>query len=138
MEEDSQRLFSGLNQVRSQASLVTKLHEQTSRLQDQVNKIGQVQKESPSPESIMKTVSDNMASTQNNTHMIIKIAQRIDNIKENLDGISSKTERISSVGTEIEELKKKIQSVYDKSEKTNLESEISSLKQNLKAHRRKN
>ena len=89
MEEDSQRLFSGLNQVRSQASLVTKLHEQTSRLQDQVSKINQVQKESPSPESIMKTVSDNMASTQNNTHMIIKIAQRIDNIKENLDGISS-------------------------------------------------
>ncbi len=132
MEEDSQRLFSGLNQVRTQASLVTKLHEQTSRLQDQVNKINQVQKESPSSESIMKTVSDNMASTQNNTRMIIKIAQRIDNIKENLDGVSSKTERISSVGTEIEELKKKIQSVYDKSEKSNLESEILSLKQNLK------
>jgi len=131
MEEDSQRLFSGLNQVRSQASLVTKLHEQTSRLQDQVNKISQVQKESPSSESIMKTVSDTMASTQNNTHMIIKIAQRIDNIKENLDGISSRAEKISLVGTEIEELRKKIQSVYDKSEKSNLESEILSLKQNI-------
>ncbi|QLH08472.1 chemotaxis protein [Candidatus Nitrosotenuis sp. DW1] len=131
IEEDSQRLFAGLNQVRSQASLVTKLHDQTSRLQDQVNKISQVQKESPSSESIMKSVSDNMASTQNNTHMIIKIAQRIDGIKENLDDISSKTEKISSVGTEIEDLKRKIQSIYDKSEKTNLESEILSLKQNL-------
>ncbi|HSA97625.1 MAG TPA: chemotaxis protein, partial [Candidatus Nitrosotenuis sp.] len=131
MEEDSQRLFSGLNQVRSQASLVTKLYEQTSRLQDQVNKISQVQKETPSSESIMKTMSDTMASTQNNTHMIIKIAQRIDNIKENLDGISSRAEKISSVGTEIEDLKKKMQSVYDKSEKSNLESEIMSLKQNI-------
>lgn len=132
MEEDSQRLFAGLNQVRSQASLVTKLHDQTSRLQDQVSKISQAQKEFPSSESIMKTMSDNVSSIQNNTHMIIKIAQRIDNIKENLDGISSKTEKISSVGTEIEDLKRKIQSVYDKSEKTNLESEILSLKQNLK------
>lgn len=131
IEEDSQKLFVGLNQVRSQASLVTKLHEQTSRLQDQVNKISQVQKESPSSESIMKTISDNVTSIRNNTHMIIKIAQRIDNIKENLDGISSKTEKISSVGAEIDELKRKIQSVYDKSEKTNLESEILSLKQNL-------
>jgi DNA repair exonuclease SbcCD ATPase subunit len=132
MEEDSQKLFVGLNQVRSQASLVTKLHDQTSRLQDQVNKISQAQKESPSSESIMKTVSDNAASIQNNTHMIIKIAQRIDNIKENLDGISSKTEKISSVGTEIAELKRKIQTVYDKSEKTNLASEILSLKHDLK------
>lgn len=132
MEEDSQRLFAGLNQVRSQASLVTKLHDQTSRLQDQISKISQAQKESPSSESIMKSMSDNMASTQNNTHMIIKIAQRIDNIKENLDGISSKTEEISSVGTEIEDLKRKIQSLYDKSEKDNIESEILSLKQNLK------
>ncbi|MBM2851945.1 MAG: chemotaxis protein [Candidatus Nitrosotenuis sp.] len=132
MEEDSQRLFVGLNQVRSQASLVTKLHDQTSRLQDQVSKISQAQKESPSSESIMKTVSDNATSIQNNTHMIIKIAQRIDSIKENLDGISSKTEKISSVGTEIEELKRKIQSVYDKSEKTNLASEILSLKHDLK------
>jgi DNA repair exonuclease SbcCD ATPase subunit len=133
IEEDSQKLFVGLNQVRSQGSLVTKLHEQTSRLQDQINKISQVQKESPSSENIMKTVSDSVASIQNNTHMIIKIAQRIDNIKENLDSISSKTEKISSVSTEIEDLKRKIQSIYDKSEKTNLESEILSLKQNLKS-----
>lgn len=131
IEEDNQRLFAGLNQVRSQASLVTKLHEQTSKLQDHVNKISQAQKESPSADSIMKSVSDNIASTQNNTHMIIKIAQRIDNIKEDLDGISSKTEKISSVGTEIEELKRKVQSVYEKSEKSNLESEILSLRQNL-------
>lgn len=132
IEEDSQRLFAGLNQVRSQASLVTKLHDQTSRLQDQVHKINQTQKESPSSESIMKTVSDNVSSIQNNTHMIIKIAQRIDNIKEDLEDISSKTEKISSVGTEIEDLKRKIQSVYDKSEKTNVESEIILLKQELK------
>jgi predicted nucleic acid-binding Zn-ribbon protein len=109
IEEDNQKLFAGLNQVRSQANLITKISEHANRLQEQVNKITQAQKESPDPEALMKVVSENKNSIQNNTHMIIKIAQRIDGIKEDLDNISTKS------GT------------------AKLESEVASIKQDLAA-----
>lgn len=92
IEEDTQKLFSGLNQVRAQAGLITKVSEHANRLQEQVNKLSQVQKEAPDPESIMKAMEDSRNSIQNNTQMIIKLAQRIDNIKEDLEGISTKTD----------------------------------------------
>lgn len=92
IEEDTQKLFSGLNQVRAQAGLITKVSEHANRLQEQVNKLSQVQKEAPDPESIMKAMEDSRNSIQNNTQMIIKLAQRIDNIKEDLEGISAKTD----------------------------------------------
>ncbi|MEO9308706.1 MAG: chemotaxis protein [Nitrososphaera sp.] len=92
IEEDTQKLFSGLNQVRAQAGLITKVSEQANRLQEQVNRISQAQKEAPDPQSIMKAVEESRNSIQNNTHMIIKMAQRIDSIKEELANISSKTD----------------------------------------------
>ncbi|MEW6043393.1 MAG: chemotaxis protein [Thermoproteota archaeon] len=104
IEEDTQKLFSGLNQVRAQAGLITKVSEQANRLQEQVNRIGQAQKEAPDPESIMKAVEESKNSIQNNTHMIIKIAQRIDNIKEDLDNISSKADA-NKLAPEIASLK---------------------------------
>ncbi|MFB5598523.1 MAG: chemotaxis protein, partial [Nitrosopumilaceae archaeon] len=39
LEEDTQKLFSGLNQVRSHSNLITKINDQTARLQDQIHKI---------------------------------------------------------------------------------------------------
>ncbi|MFN3655148.1 MAG: chemotaxis protein [Candidatus Nitrosotenuis sp.] len=104
IEEDTQKLFSGLNQVRVQAGLITKVSEQANRLQEQVNRIGQAQKEAPDPQSIMKAVEESKSSIQNNTHMIIKIAQRIDNIKEDLENISSKADA-SKLTNEIASLK---------------------------------
>ena len=106
IEEDNHKLFAGLNQVRSQANLITKISDHAIKLQEQVNKITQAQKESPDPGMLMKAVSDSKNSIQNNTHMIIKIAQRIDGLKEDLDNVS-------------------------KSDKTKLESEIVSIKQDL-------
>jgi DNA repair exonuclease SbcCD ATPase subunit len=131
IEEDSQRLYAGLNQVRAQASIITKISEHANRLQEQVNKITQAQKESPDPQSILKAASDNKNSIQNNTHMIIKIAQRIDNIKEDLERISSKADKVSSVSGELDELKKKVQAVLEKQDKSNIVSEIAALKQGL-------
>lgn len=104
IEEDTQKLFSGLNQVRAQAGLITKVSEQANRLQEQVNRIVQVQKEAPDPQSIMKAVEESKSSIQNNTHMIIKIAQRIDNIKEDIENISSKADA-SKLTNEIASLK---------------------------------
>lgn len=110
IEEDTQKLFSGLNQVRAQAGLITKVSEQANKLQEQVNRISQAQKEAPDPESIMKAVEESKNSIQNNTHMIIKIAQRIDNIKEDLENISSKTDT-SNLTNEIASLKQDLASL---------------------------
>lgn len=131
IEEDNQRLYAGLNQVRAQANLITNVSEHASRLQEQVNKITLAQKEAPDPESIMKAVSDNQNSIQNNTHMIIKIAQRIDNIKEDLTSISSKADKTSTIGEELDNIKEKIHAIFEKSEKSSLESEIPILKNSL-------
>lgn len=131
IEEDNQRLYAGLNQVRAQASLITNVSEQASRLQEQVNKITQIQKESPDPQSIMKAVEENQNSIQNNTHMIIKIAQRIDNIKDDLGSISSKADKTSIIESELDKIKEKLHAIFEKSEKSNLESEIPALKSSL-------
>jgi DNA repair exonuclease SbcCD ATPase subunit len=131
LEEDNQRLYAGLNQVRAQASLITKINEHANRLQEQVNKITQTQKETPDSGSIMKAVDDNRNTLQNNTHMIIKIAQRLDNVKDDVVNLSSKADKVSLVGSELDDLKKKVLSAFEKSDKSNLESEISALKQSL-------
>jgi chromosome segregation ATPase len=131
LEEDNRRLYAGLNQVRTQASLITKINDHANRLQDQVNKITQAQKETPDPNSIMKAVSENKDAVQNNTHMIIKMAQRLDNVKENLENLSSRADKVTLVSSELDDLKKKILSIFEKTDKTNLESEISAIKQGL-------
>lgn len=131
LEEDTQRLFSGLNQVRAQASAITKINDQATKLQEQINRISEAQKEGPDAESIVKAFADNQNSIQNNTHMIIKIGQRIDTIKEDLDSLSTKTESISTVGAEIDKLREKIQQLHERAESSNMDSEISSLRQSL-------
>lgn len=107
IEEDTQKLFAGLNQVRSQAAVITKVTEHVNKLQDQINKLSQIQKESPDPQSIIKAVEESKNSIQNNTHMIIKIAQRIDNIKEDLENISSKSDT-GKIANEITLLKQEL------------------------------
>ncbi len=39
IEEDTQKLYAGLNQVRTQSNLVNKINDQTTKLQDEINKI---------------------------------------------------------------------------------------------------
>ncbi len=129
MEEDNQKMFAGLNQVRSQANLITKINEHASKLQEQVNKIAQAQKESPDPDNMMKAMSENKNSIQNNTHMIIKIAQRIDGIKEDLDSISSKSDEagIKSVQVDISSFK---ETVFNKT--NTIDQKISAISEMLK------
>ena len=131
IEEDNQRLYAGLNQVRAQANLITSVGEHANKLQEQVNKIVQAQKEAPAPEAIMKAVSESQNSIQNNTHMIIKIAQRIDTIKDDLAGISAKADKTSGIESELDKIKEKLHELFEKSSKSSLESEIPALKKSL-------
>ena len=64
--------------------------------------------------------------------MIIKIAQRVDEVREDLRKVSAKTENIASVTPELEELKKNIQTLTSKTDKIETSKEdLSSLRQDL-------
>ena len=111
LESDTQKLFSGLNQVSAQSNLVTKINDQTTRLQEQIRKISEVQKVSPQTANLSKKVSESMNSIKNNSQMIIKIAQRIDEVRDDLRKVSAKRETPSSVSEELDDIKKKIDAI---------------------------
>ena len=113
IEEDTQKLYAGLNQVRAQSNLVTKINDQAAKLQDEVNRISQVQKSSKS-EELSQQVEDSVNSIRNNSQMIIKIAQRIDEVRDDLRKVSGKTDSLIEVGTDIDNLKKSIEEVSGK------------------------
>jgi len=116
IEEDTQKLYAGLNQVRTQANLVTKINDQTAKLQDEINRISALQKSSKSQE-LSQQVKDSINSIRNNSQMIIKIAQRIDEVRDDLRKVSGKTDSFVGVGTDIENLKKTIDKVSGKTSK---------------------
>lgn len=114
LEEDTQKLFTGLNQVRAQSSLITKINDQTARLQEQIKQIEESQKTSH-PQQISQKLSDNAESIKNNSQMIIKIAQRIDEVKDDLRQVSSKAESVKDLSKEIDEIKNNLDSIVKKS-----------------------
>ena len=131
IEDDTQKLFAGLNQVRTQSNLVTKINDQTAKLQDEISRISELQKNSKSQE-LSQQVEDSMNSIKNNSQMIIKIAQRIDEVRDELKNISGKTDSVLNVGQEIEKLKETIQTISGKTNKIESSSEIvSNLKKEL-------
>ncbi len=131
IEEDNHRLFAGLNQVRTQANTISSVGEHANKLQEQVDRLIQAQKDTPAPEEIMKAVTDNQNSIQNNTHMIIKIAQRIDTIKDEIVSISSKPDKTSDIESELSTIKEKLRTLLENAPKTSLEKEIPQLKDAL-------
>ena len=115
IEEDTQKLFSSLNQVRGQAKLVTKINDQTTRLQDQIEKISEAQKTQTHSEKIMQKVSESIDSIRNNSKMIMNISERIDNVRDDLTKVSSKAGN-TPVGIELGEIRKKIESISGRAE----------------------
>ncbi|HIE46619.1 MAG TPA: chemotaxis protein [Nitrosopumilus sp.] len=111
IEEDTQKLYVGLNQVRTQSNLVNKINDQTSKLQDEINKIASSQKTSP---KISQQVEDSVNSIRNNSEMIIKIAQRIDEVRVDLRKVSGKTDSFLEISSEINNLKNSIDDISGK------------------------
>ena len=114
LEEDTQKLFFGLNQVKGQTNLVTKINDQTARLQDQITKLREVQKSPPETEKLSQKISQSTDSIKNNSQMIIKISQRIDGVRDDLRKFSTKTETSPSVTKELEGIRKRIESISGK------------------------
>ncbi len=114
LEEDTQKLFFGLNQVKGQTNLVTKINDQTARLQDQITKLREVQKSPLETEKLSQKISQSMDSNKNNSQMIIKISQRIDEVRDDLRKFSVKTETSPYVTKELDGIRKKIESISGK------------------------
>ncbi|MCH9657509.1 chemotaxis protein [archaeon] len=129
IEDDTQKLYAGLNQVRTQTDLVDKINEQTTKLEKEISEITEIQKASK-PQETSQQLEDNTNSIRNNSQMIIKIAQRIDEVKDNLREISRKTDSFLEIGLEIDNLKNNIKEVSDKTAKLGAGTQIvKSLKQ---------
>ena len=131
IEEDTQKLYAGLSQVRTQSNLVNKINNQTAKLQEEVNKISDLQKASKSRE-LSQQVEDSMESIKNNSQMIIKIAQRIDEVRDDLRKVSGKTDSFLEISSEMNKLKNSIEDVSGKTSKLETGAQIiESLKQEL-------
>jgi len=129
IEDDTQKLFAGLNQVRIQSNLVTKINDQTAKLQEEINRISELQKNSRSQE-LSQQVEDSMNSIKNNSQMIIKIAQRIDEVREDLRKVSGKADSFLEIGNEMNNLRVSIEEISGKTAKLDTGSQIiESLKQ---------
>jgi len=129
IEDDTQKLFAGLNQVRTQSNLVTKINDQTTKLQEEINKISEIQKNSKSQE-LSQQVEDSINSIRNNSQMIIKIAQRIDEVRDDLRKVSGKTDSFLEIGNEMDNLRTSIEEISGKTAKLDTGSQIiESLKQ---------
>ena len=131
IEDDTQKLYAGLNQVRTQSSLVDKINNQTTKLQDEINKISELQK-STKPQEMSQQVEDSVNSIKNNSQMIIKIAQRIDEVRDDLRKVSGKTDSFLEISSEMDKLKNNIEEISGKTAKLDTGSQIiESLKEEL-------
>ncbi len=113
LEDDTQKLFAGLNQVKGQSNLVIKINDQTTRLQEEIAKI---REGTPETGKLSQKVSESMDSIKNNSQMIIKIAQRIDEVRDDLRKVSAKTETSPSVSKDLEDIRKKIETISGRAE----------------------
>ena len=129
IEDDTQKLYAGLNQVRTQSNLINKINNQTEKLENELNKISEIQKTSKTQE-ISQKVDESMNSITNNSQMIIKIAQRIDEVRDDLREVSGKTNSFLEITSEMNKLKENIEEISGKTENLSTGTQVvQSLKQ---------
>ncbi len=135
LEEDTQRLFSGMTQVKAHSNLIEKINTQITKLQDQVEKIRDKQGEIPDTNKLMQSVADSIDSIRNNTKMIMHVSEKTEKIREELKNVSAKSESLTELRHEVEEVKHSAKEISEKTEKvraleegiTDLKTEISSI-----------
>ena len=130
IEEDTQRLFTGLNQVKVHEKFITKLNSQTEQLDKKITKISEKQDAMPKTSDIMKTISESKQSIKNNSEMIMKIANRVDEVKDKINEKPGKGQ--NDITKQIEELRENIKSISSRTgdigkDMSNLKNEIGGL-----------
>ena len=111
IEEDTQRLFTGLNQVKIHEKFITKLNKQTEQLDKKIVKIDDKQDSMPKTNEIIKSISESKESIRNNSKMIMKIANRVDEVKDKMDEEPKVGRNVTS---QIEELREGIRSITNR------------------------
>ena len=129
IEEDTQRLFTGLNQVKIHEKFITKLNKQTEQLDKKIVKIDDKQDSMPKTNEIIKSISESKESIRNNSKMIMKIANRVDQVKDKMDEEPKVGRNVTS---QIEELREGIRSITNRTgdigkDMSNLKNEIGGL-----------
>ena len=129
IEEDTQRLFTGLNQVKIHEKFITKLNKQTEQLDKKIVKIDEKQDSMPKTNEIIKSLSESKESIRNNSKMIMKIANRVDQVKDKMDEEPKVGRNVTS---QIEELRDGIRSITSRTgdigkDMSNLKNEIGGL-----------
>jgi len=123
IEEDTQRLFTGLNQIKIHEKFIAKLNKQTEDIDKKIGKM-------PKNEDIMRTVSESKESIKNNSKMIMKIANRVDEVKDKMNENPVKGQ--NDITKQIEELRENIKSITSRTgdigkDMSNLKNEIGGL-----------
>ena len=97
IEEDTERLISGLNQMKGNTKIITKLNEQTVKLEEKIKSIEQSQKSTTKTDELDQTVSESLDSIRNNSKMIMKVADRVDDLKEDIKSVAKETNSTSGI-----------------------------------------
>lgn len=131
LEHDTEKLYEGLSQVRAQSGLVARINSQTERLQEKLKKI-EDQRLEPKTEKIMQQVSDSFDSIKNNTTMIMRISDRIENLNHELQVAMAKSESVSDIPIQIETVKHNVEAIANRAgsfgnDILNIKNEVSSL-----------
>lgn len=128
IEADTQKLYAGLSQVRTQSNLVDKINNQTTKLQEDISELQKTSK----AQNVSQKIEESENSIRNNSQMIIKIAQRIDEIRDELRKVSGKTDSVIEISSEIDNLKTNVEKISEKTSEFDSGSQvIESLKQEL-------
>jgi DNA repair exonuclease SbcCD ATPase subunit len=128
IETDTQKLYAGLSQVRTQSSLVDKINNQTTKLQEDISEL----QKSSKTQNVSQKIEDSENSIRNNSQMIIKIAQRIDEIRDEIREVSGKTNSVIKISSEMDKLKTSVENISEKTSKIDTGTQIiESLKQEL-------
>ena len=115
LEEDTQKLFSGISQVKAHSNLIAKVNEQTGRLQEQVNKISEKQESLPDVNKVMQSVADSLDSIRNNTKMIMHVSDKTEKIQDEIKKVSRIEENIANLKQEIGNVTSKTESLVSMS-----------------------
>ena len=114
IEEDTERLFSGLNQMKGNTKIITKLNEQTVKLEEKIKSIEQSHKSTSKTDELVQTVSESLDSIRNNSKMIMKVADRVDDLKDEIKTVAKEAKSTSGITEQIDDLRNSIKSISNR------------------------
>jgi len=135
IEEDTERLFSGLNQMKGNVKIVTKLNEQTMKIEEKIKNMEQNNKSNSKTDELVQTVSESLDSIRNNSKMIMKVADRVDDLKAEIKIVAKDTKSESGITEQIDELRNTIKSISNRTgdigkDMSNIKTEIGGIVKN--------